>query len=778
MPRTDVVMSFNCVIALLLLLCTVRAAQAGYRLELLGSEWGESEWDSLINGGGRSLLNDGGRSLLQAKPLDCKKVHKACRSCRTTRIPGTKRSELVCSVCEPGWRLRRDGKSKTCDCNPGMSMNASVTDAAAWCTACPNGQFCPGGDLKLNPNNLPRNCSEGLATVSPGAKSEMQCFTQPGYGRVSSRGANGMVQLTATLCEIGTFNVGRNTAGCQRCNPGLTTTTPGATTMTDCVAPPGSYYDRGMGRLCQRGTYSANYTGAEDAGACEPCSTGVTTEFEGSNSSTACSLAKRGYFMFDVEAGLAQLCPVNTYKDTESSDASCTPCPTGLRTLDEGADGLALCLAPPGYELKEGAESISECEPGYYKEGWNRNPCVPCGEGLITASPGAVSKDACLVPAGWGLESFSPLVAKKCTNNSYGDSVPRPAVSSARCLMCSPNMFTLDVLNNVEAAEGYTREQDCKVAPGWGTTNTQDVVMCPVGTYNAGGNRLPCQPCAQGFTTLGSGKVSDADCVLQPGWAMDTAVMLPKPCDRGTYSIGGTAENPNGECVQCRTGLTTQEAEATSEDECNMCQPGFGQDGCTPCPHNTFSQGGLLDGQACQSCATGSVSARMTPSSDLCYPNMQLPNWDVFRLSNDSYWQTLPVTTSGACSYDCAGNSSCIMYRFGGPTGSECQVLYEDRSASPANQLGFKLPPYGMDYALYAVPAGLTAGKLLSDEGDVTLQQCIQRCTWLGACEVISFPRDAETGSCKLFGSEMDVDYTSMWHVEGTALYSDRQVPT
>jgi hypothetical protein len=34
-------------------------------------------------------------------------------------------------------------------------------------------------------------------------------------------------------------------------------------------------------------------------------------------------------------------------------------------------------MAPPGYELKEGADWISECEIGFYKEGWNKNPCSP-----------------------------------------------------------------------------------------------------------------------------------------------------------------------------------------------------------------------------------------------------------------------------------------------------------------------------------------------------------------------------------------------------------------
>jgi hypothetical protein len=36
--------------------------------------------------------------------------------------------------------------------------------------------------------------------------------------------------------------------------------------------------------------------------------------------------------------------------------------------------GTALCLSPPGWELVEGAEAITECQNGWYKADWNRNP--------------------------------------------------------------------------------------------------------------------------------------------------------------------------------------------------------------------------------------------------------------------------------------------------------------------------------------------------------------------------------------------------------------------
>jgi hypothetical protein len=40
-------------------------------------------------------------------------------------------------------------------------------------------------------------------------------------------------------------------------------------------------------------------------------------------------------------------------------------------------------MAPPGYELREGAEWISECEIGFFKEGWNKNPCIPVSGDML-----------------------------------------------------------------------------------------------------------------------------------------------------------------------------------------------------------------------------------------------------------------------------------------------------------------------------------------------------------------------------------------------------------
>jgi hypothetical protein len=147
------------------------------------------------------------------------------------------------------------------------------------------------------------------------------------------------------------------------------------------VAPAGSYLDKGIGKLCQRGTYSTDLNANNT---CIPCPDGITTGQEGSTSADNCTLALKGYYIDSLNPAEAKSCPLDTYQDQEAAVTQCTPCDHGWRTKETGATGLALCLAPPGYELKAGDTNISPCLAGWYKADWNRNNCtkVRCLAGM------------------------------------------------------------------------------------------------------------------------------------------------------------------------------------------------------------------------------------------------------------------------------------------------------------------------------------------------------------------------------------------------------------
>jgi hypothetical protein len=152
--------------------------------------------------------------------------------------------------------------------------------------------------------------------------------------------------------------------------------------------------DKGIGKLCQRGTYS---TDLNSNNTCIPCPDGITTANEGSSSADDCSLAIKGYYINASDPTQAIKCPVDYYQEQEAAVNSCTACPHGWRTKETGATGLALCLAPPGYE-RVGEADISPCDVGFYKADWNRNPCVAVSQtgcGAAVASRHVTSSFCC-----------------------------------------------------------------------------------------------------------------------------------------------------------------------------------------------------------------------------------------------------------------------------------------------------------------------------------------------------------------------------------------------
>ncbi|KAF8057859.1 Slbp [Scenedesmus sp. PABB004] len=696
------------------------------------------------------------RELLQAKP-NCTRVHPACTACRNQRIPGTRRSELVCSTCAAGYRLRQDRTGKNCDCAPGFSA-----DDTGACATCPRGQFCLGGGAS-NPGNNATDCPAGLATVFTGAKTQSQCFTTPGFGRQTAKGADGKTSFVSRVCPIGTYNAGGNQADCQKCGNGLTTATNGSTSGADCQAPAGSYVDKSVGKKCQKGTFSVALN--SDA-QCTKCPDGLTTAGEGSKLATDCTLAVRGWYK--TSATTAAECPVNSYNDAEADITSCTPCPNGWKTKDTAATGAALCMAPPGWELKDGASAITECDVGSYKADWNRNPCVACGTNIITADTGSVSADACLVPAGYGVTTTSPLAAAKCTTNSYGDDSPRPATSVARCTPCAQDTYTLDTLTGVPLAANafYTSEQDCKVKAGWGLTNT-DPNECAKGSWNAGNNRAACTPCAAGRTTSSTGATAATDCVIQPGWRL--AGSVPAPCDKGSWSAGGVAGSADPTtCTPCASGFTTADDEATSAGDCAFCAAGYGYVGTTPCAecgYNTYASGGAASTEPCTPCAANTVSQRGATQVQMCFAALVDVKADVLNLASEAGWTAATASSVAACGTACTGAAGCIMYRWA-EASKTCQVA--NVVAGGATTLGFKVGA-GEDYVLRTTDQTMVGLQVGTTATGSSLAECRAACTASNECELFVLAGTA----CKLARSELDADYVSMFQVRGDALAND-----
>jgi hypothetical protein len=365
------------------------------------------------------------------------------------------------------------------------------------------------------------------------------------------------------------------------------------------------------------------------------------------------------------------------------------------------------------------------------------------------------------------------MVAERCSKNTYGDDVDHPAVANARCTACPTDLFTPDVIDDraMNPNEVYVDESACLVKPGWGTTSTTPR-ECPVGTFNEGKNRAPCHHCTTGWTTLGTGKTAETQCVIQAGWVLG-ADNIPVPCDKGFYSTGGTEAARNGVCTPCGNGLTTQEDEATSADECNICAPGHGGENCVQCDYGTYAAGGAKSGSDCAPCASGSTSKRGASQSQQCYSNLIDARSDIFQLDDETKWASNPATSGAGCGAACVANADCVMYKFvvnsvGDGTG-KCYLLTE--ASSPTHKVGFKIGN-GDDYSVWGLTQSV--GAALSPQPNAagsanTEELCKDACTAAAACEVYIFSGT----TCTLAASELEQDQISMFQVRGDHLYSD-----
>ena len=258
--------------------------------------------------------------------------------------------------------------------------------------------------------------------------SELECTVLPGYGWAPGD--------ASSSCPTGTYNPGFNARKCTPCPGGLTTAAPLSTTSQECVAGVGFYYLRGKAVACARGTYK-NATANRD---CDKCPTGVSTPdgLVSADSASKCTVLLPGYAM-SASPTLGQTeafeCPPNYFRSGEAdftadmtSPVLCTRCPNGLVTLPNvtRATTMDACVVPPGYGFvpsgSSAAGNASICANGTYNPGYNRQPCIPCGAGILTDAPGAINADACYTPSGWGnvQNATSVFTAFVCPIGTYG----------------------------------------------------------------------------------------------------------------------------------------------------------------------------------------------------------------------------------------------------------------------------------------------------------------------------------------------------------------------
>jgi len=252
---------------------------------------------------------------------------------------------------------------------------------------------------------------------------------------------------------------------------------------------------------------------------------------------------------------------------------------------------------------------------------------------------------------------------------------------------------------------------------------------------------------------------------------LDVLLDIPRPCQQGFYSTGGTTANRSAVCQRCPLGLTTQETQSTSADDCSLCVAGRGGIGCNLCDYGTWSSTASSPSEGCQPCSSGAVSSRGANSPADCLPGMNDPYGDVFNVNDDNLWEDRPAAiTFDSCQTACMADDSCIQARFSARV-SSCQHLQEDAAGSQL--FGYKAGR-GADYGFFRIAASTSIGVAVgTSKTGLTQQQCVDACNGVGECEAVSF---VASGSCKLLASELDGEWKALVHLVGRKLFSDQFV--
>ena len=242
------------------------------------------------------------------------------------------------ATCESGFTLSGttcNGTSLTC---PDQSWTLSGYLCTKTELRCPTGSILMPQKYCLFSNGLSAlQTSVDLiqyATSTPVSK--------PAYG------------ACVTDCPVNSYK----NEDCVQCPGNQVTASTGATSVTECVCPVGTY-------------------GTNGSGVCTPCGQDQTSP-QGTQ----------------TQSGCVMYCPVGSYA---SSTSTCTVCPYG--SSQAGSMSVSACTCAPGTFLNAGT-CVAQCPIGMYGDNGSRL-CIQC-PGNQTSALGAVGISACVCPDGSG----------------------------------------------------------------------------------------------------------------------------------------------------------------------------------------------------------------------------------------------------------------------------------------------------------------------------------------------------------------------------------------
>lgn len=454
-------------------------------------------------------------------------------------------------------------------CGPG-----SFLDGAS-CTKCAPGSY----QYQTNADSC-IDCRPGTYSPGYGAQVVNACLMCPG-NTMSSSGAS-----SCTPCPAESY-ASLDKTKCVNCPPGKELDNEGK--CKPCL-PKFFRPDRSL-QECQ--VCPDGYTSKAGATSCKkmkPCPLGYEVEFKD------CSKCSAGYFR-GKGMERCEKCPPYTVSSRGAAkchgclpgrffkDSRCESCPGGSKTVGKGGIvcrvNNAVCpvsyfekkngdchTCPPGFRYDLVGKKCEECAANEYSPGGVVINCEKCPTGMVgvgascscPAGKRLVNGRCVLCPAGTYRILTSYLAIDECGDCWHPISETYDVSSSdrTRCEPCPGRTITTDGINCIvpttaPCPAGFVRE----------------VELDYYGTFG---------PCVSEETGCPSGLVPRID---SGGWLI------------GCFNPDGTKPCPEGSIV--------------SEDYCVSCTPGShltrfsdGRIGCTSCPNNAYSPGGLV--WSCTTC--------------------------------------------------------------------------------------------------------------------------------------------------------------------------------
>ena len=223
--------------------------------------------------------------------------------------------------------------------------------------------------------------------------------------------------------------------------------------------------------------------------------------FSTSNADNSACICIAGYFR---SGNSCVQCAAGTFKDT-SGDQACSDCSYHFHALSSsapGADSIDACLCEPG--LWHTQATCQNCPIGTYTSFHGAKACTTCPDNSNTASVKGNALTACQCNAGFTGPNGGPCTG--CDAGSY-----KPAPGSQPCTGC-PNHMT-------SPAESTSLTQ-CQCLPGFTGTNGGSCAPCSPGTFKTSTGEASCSLCLDNTESTEGASA----CVAKPGFTIRNRV--------------------------------------------------------------------------------------------------------------------------------------------------------------------------------------------------------------------------------------------------------------